>query len=524
LVTRSRDVLLKRVLLPAALVLIIVITVVLWSQRDDIVGFSGEVDSGTSAAGFEWSMSPRFGLDENGDGRPDIPNTFEYVHNLERGSCSPGCAALAPEFTVELDAARSVLDGGTIDLYIWDIRGDGLSQPIELRSAGPQAAVRLPEGTFEVTLTISGEGVEESSSESILVDDILIVALGDSYASGEGNPEIPGAPATWADDGAPNASTVQSLSHDGAHRSGLAGPAQAALGIERADPHTSVTFVFLAASGVTIRDGVLGPFEGVTVGTGDKIDLRPQLQEAAEILGCGTGGGCDRQVDIVTLSVGGNDAGFSFTMGSLIALDGALLFDIVYGNLLEGIMVAAESRLETLPGLFDELDRGLEILNPERVFITAYPSPARTVGSKGFPLCDEIAGDLVFALEIDDVEIEHAETRVLFPLNESIEEAAATHGWTYVSAHVEEFQGHGYCGSAPYEATDYPGNPFPDLPQVVDDPATRWFRQADESNAIQRAPGGQFRPNQLTTTGTLHPNELGHQAYKRALLNAMGYG
>ncbi len=59
---------------------------------------------------------------------------------------------------------------------------------------------------------------------------------------------------------------------------------------------------------------------------------------------------------------------------------------------------------------------------------------------------------------------------------------------------------------------------------MVDDPATRWFRQADESDTIQRAPSGQFRPAQLATTGTLHPNELGHQAYKRALLNAMGYG
>ncbi len=505
-------------------VAVIVVIAVVWSQIGNGESISDGGASGTSTVQFEWSMATRFGLDVNGDGRPDIPNTFEYVHNLEPGSCSAGCAAAAPEFMVELDASLAVRDGGRIDLYVWEIRGERLESPIELRSAGSQAAVRLPEGIFEVTLTIAGEGFEETTSESIVVDDILIVSLGDSYASGEGNPEVPGAPATWADDGASGTATLQALGHDGAHRSGLAGPAQAALEIERADPHTSVTFVFLAASGVTISDGVLGPLEGVTVGSGDRIDLRPQLEEAAEILGCGSSGGCDRDVDIVTLSVGGNDAGFAFTMGSLIALDGALLFDVVYNNLLEGIMVAAELRLDALPELFDELDRGLDVLNPERVFITAYPSPARTVSSKGFPLCGEIAGDLVVALEVDDVESEQAETRVLVPLNELIKEAATTHGWSYVSAHVEEFQGHGYCGTAPYEAALYPGNPFPDLPQVVDDPATRWFRQADESNAIQRAPGGSFRPDQLATTGTLHPNELGHQAYKRALLSAMGYG
>jgi hypothetical protein len=158
------------------------------------------------------------------------------------------------------------------------------------------------------------------------------------------------------------------------------------------------------------------------------------------------------------------------------------------------------------------------------VFITAYPSPARTAAGDDLPLCEEIANDLVFALEVDDVESEQAETRVLLPLNTRIEEAAVTHGWTYVSDHIEEFRGHGYCGTAPYEASLYPGNPFPDQPQAVDDPAVRWFRQAEESKVIQRAPGGEFRPDQLTTTGTLHPNELGHQAYKRALLDAMGYG
>ena len=512
------------VLVPALLVAVIVVSAVLWIQGEDRESSPDTVVSRTQEATFVWSMTPRFGLDANGDGRLDIPNTFEYVHNLEPGSCSAGCDGPNPEFRIELDASGSVVGGAGIEEYVWDIRGEGLASPVELRSAGPRAEVSLTEGAFEITLTVIAEGFETSARESIEVDDIVIVSLGDSYASGEGNPEVGGDPATWADDGSSDAGTIQSLHHDGAHRSGLAGPAQAALEIERADPHTSVTFVFLAASGATIHDGMTGPLENVAVGPGGTIRLQPQLEEAAEILGCDSDGTCNRDVDIMTLSIGGNDIGHAFTMGSLIALDGALLLGPVYDSLLESILVNAEVQLESLPELFDELDRGIDVFDAKRVFITGYPSPTRTVGGDGFRLCEEIAGDLAFTLEVDEVESEQAETRVLVPLNEKIEEAATTHGWTYVGSHVEEFQGHGYCGTAPYEASLYPGNPFPDLPQPVDDPAVRWFRQAEESIAIQGAPSGLFRPEQMATRGTLHPNELGHQAYKRALLDAMGYG
>lgn len=477
----------------------------------------------TDGASFEWSMAPRFGLDVNGDGRPDIPNTFEYVHNLEPGSCAVGCEATTPVFTVELDASGSALDAGEIEEYRWEIEVEGDATSARLRTEEPATTADLPEGEYEVTLVVAGGGVEAAVTQQVVVEDILILSLGDSYAAGEGNPERPGDPPVWADDGTSNPGSKQSLDHDAAHRTGLAGPAQVALEIERADPHTSVTFVFLASSGATIEEGVTGPRVDIPIGSGEEIDLRPQVEEAAELIGCRSSGGCDREVDVVTLSIGGNDAGFSSTIGLLVALDGGLLTDNVQARLLEGIMTEADRGLATLPGLFGELDLALDVLDPEQVFITAYPAPTRTVGDGGTRLCEEIAGDLLFGLEVDAMEIEAAESRLLVGLNERVGQAAADHGWTYVDGHVAEFESHGYCGTAPYEPAAYAGNPFPDQPEPLDDPAVRWFRQAEESNVIQGALDDLFKPEQLSTSGTLHPNELGHQAYKRALLDAMGY-
>ena len=86
------------------------------------------------------------------------------------------------------------------------------------------------------------------------------------------------------------------------NRSALAGQAQAAIALERSDPHTSVTFVHLACSGAEIVTGVIGPYAGVEPPPG-AADLPPQIDQALALIG-------DREVDAVLLSIGGNDAGF----------------------------------------------------------------------------------------------------------------------------------------------------------------------------------------------------------------------
>jgi hypothetical protein len=105
------------------------------------------------------------------------------------------------------------------------------------------------------------------------------------------------------------------------HRSMLSGQARAALMLEQADPHTSVTFLHLSCSGATIARGLNGNTGGQDVetvldplldprintaytGIPAQPEIIPQLDAAVkEISG--------REVDALVISIGGNDVKFS---------------------------------------------------------------------------------------------------------------------------------------------------------------------------------------------------------------------
>lgn len=484
-------------------------------------------------AAFDWEMAPRFGLDGDGDGRIDVPNSEEYVRGLDPGACPGGCAGRMAAFQVTLDATSSRSDSAAIDSYRWEVAAAGSEVVRTLQ--GPRVDVSMAEGDHEVVLTV-GRGADTASvTGTVAVRDHLIVVLGDSYASGEGNPEsnfVTGGAffdevvGLWADDGGADPDAVVAFDHRRAHRSTLAAGAQAALELELADPRSSVTLVFLASSGAAIESGILGPHGGVVyeLPEGGEVapDLAPQLEELAGLLGCGGAAGppaCDRVVDALVVSVGGNDIGFGAIWGGLVALDPLLDVGGAYDRLVEEVLVSAQERIDRLPDLFEQLAAGVAAaVETEVVLVTAYPSATTTVADGRVVTCPEVAA-LLPGLEIDAAELDLADERVIDPLNDAIAAAAADHGWVFVDGHLEAFQGHGMCGTAPYPPEDYPGNPYPAFVSVPDDPAVRWFRQAEESAAIQGTPDQDFfRPENLATRGTLHPNEYGHQVIKAALV------
>ncbi len=491
-----------------------------------LVALSGCVGDGVlGEPGFDWEMRPRFGLDANSDGRVDLPNSFEYVHGLPPGACRDRCQPSRPRFPVDL----RVLEPGSS--HRWSISGSALDESLDLELVESTLSVALPEGEYKVTLETERIGSRVRSEGRLVVDDILMVVLGDSYASGEGNPEerlmtpglfVDGVSGLWADDGTGGTTGVAD-EHRRAHRSTLAGSAQAALDLERTEPHTSVTFVFLAGSGASIAPGILTPHGGVPYEApdGSVPDLPAQLDRLAEILGC-RGGTCDRVIDHLVISVGGNDMGFGQVWGGLMALDPLLSVPGTYGFLVEGLFAEAERNIAGLAAGYDTLNRALtETLEIGEVYATAYPSSARIDSGSGVELCREVAG-VVVGLEIDENELRAAEARVLGPLNATVQAAADRHGWVYVDSHLDQFAAHGYCGSAPYPPETYPGNPFPQSVGRGDVVGMRWFRQAEESADIQGVPDGSFfRPDTMSTRGTLHPNEFGHQAIKAALLAAI---
>lgn len=510
-------------LLPGLALLAVAIVGCTLQSRSEDSSLPPAVDVAVAGT-FDWSVPERFGLDDDGDGRLDVPNTLEYVLNLGAGDCSGGCAGVIPVFNVVLDATEvKLVDSSSrivpIEKYEWTFAGE---EEVKLDAGeSSQAVVSLPEGRFEVTLEIRGGGQLRTLDGVIEVSDILIVSIGDSFASGEGNPDTPGDPALWADDGMA-AGSLQELAHDLAHRSTLAGPVQAALEIERSDPHTSVTFVFLAASGASLEEGIMGAGREAVASDGQRRSLRPQLDQLSELAGC-TEQGCQRTVDSLLISAGGNDIGFSFTLGSLILLDPALVVNPIYGNLLNNLVSDVESEISDLPSAFTDLVAAVERLDPAAVYLTAYPDPSRVSGGGRLLACESIGGDLVPGLEIDRDELEIVRERILKPLNDTLESIADAEDWVFVDAHIETFAGHGYCGTDPYGEGSYTGSPYPDPVVLSSDQDSRWFRQADESVSIQGG-GGAFRPDRLGTTGTFHPNEFGHQAYKQALLEALNSG
>jgi PKD repeat protein len=453
-------------------------------------------------AKFDWSMPDRFGLDEDGDGVVDIPNTFAN--------------AQPSGFTVNLDANSSMPGGSPIVSHYWIIQGNGLSSPITLNGATPSAS-NLEEGIYSVSLTVAdADGRTDSITKTVVVKDILIVALGDSYGSGEGNPDLPiqydsfgfvKSGARWTDSLQDPLLWGDNRFHSRCHRSAWAGPTQAALSLERADPHTSVTFVFFACSGSSITKGVKEGFRGIEPPTDLNDKLPSQIDQVAAIVG-------SRRIDALIVSFGGNDIGFSDIVEALVML-GPIGYAIPPGLNLLSWDQAIGPILGTLPDLYDSLNTEIQSkLTVSNVYVTEYPDPTHDGSGQ---TCTAMLTDVIFPgivaspatpTGITLPEAEWARSNVIIPLNQAVEAAALKHNWKFVSGISADFLTHGYCAAT--RAANVPEERW------------RWIVTAEESVIHQ---GPVF--NLLTiisaldkgqTKGTLHPNFLGHIAYRDHLL------
>jgi hypothetical protein len=158
----------------------------------------------------------------------------------------------------------------------------------------------------------------------VLVNDRLVVGLGDSYASGEGNPDIP-ARFTQGD---PNdldvlyglrltprkdrGSKVVWLDQR-CHRSMYSYQFKTALQLALANPREAITYVSFSCSGATTDDIISkkqGPREGLR-----KVEV--QLKALRKALTAG--GGAPREIDYLLLSTGGNDVKFSKFLAYVVA-------------------------------------------------------------------------------------------------------------------------------------------------------------------------------------------------------------
>lgn len=231
------------------------------ADKDQGIYFATLVSNPTiSPAKFDWSMTDHFGqVDKNGI----IWFNYEpYYVNPENG------------YEVKFDACASTNSVNSPVSYEWKlvpvkITGKGTVPSPNQLAKTCKVNLNLPEGQYDVSMTATmKDGNKKSWSEHITVKNILIVSIGDSIASGEGNPDraqkfgkfdtVEKGP-VWID--------------KQCHRSEFSGPAQAALQIERQDPHTSVTFLSFACSGAEIYKGLIGAYEGT-----ENSQISPRLR------------------------------------------------------------------------------------------------------------------------------------------------------------------------------------------------------------------------------------------------------
>ncbi len=486
----------------------------------------------------DWSMPDRFGVDADGDGLMDLPNTAAYVHNrvLACGPCPD------PGFRVSIAVSGPAAEEG--DEFSWRITGPS-GETIERHGVLPRLEVLLPEGPHrvevEATLRLSVFTARVRGAGIVAVQDVLVVAIGDSYAAGEGNPEVRrgarGPEPLWGDGGDP----LARAGHARHHRSTVAWPARLALALERDDPRSSVTFVNVASSGARIDWGIL---------TAQGSDTTPQLEQVADLIG-------GRTIDLLLVQEGGNSIGFARLVRALVEADP--LFDPVCYRLMVDQAIAAtadgdwrrgtalrfrlpfdwscvpEERtsgaqlpgVAGLPDAFRRLDAALGRFDIARVVLVGYPDP--TGGGADGAECREIVGDVTPPLRFHEISREEGRrgvAEVLTPLNATLATIAADLGWDFVGGVAEAFAaGHGYCAPWPsYRPMDPAAPGFATTP--LDSPdawyrnpglepfapagaAVTWYRTAGQSVVLQ-GPGAAF-----STEGTLHPNEVGHGVIAR---------
>ena len=496
-------------------------------------------------------MADRFGpgYDCNRNSRPDLPNSYEYVN--------PG------RYDVQLQARIDAIDVPVKGISCrWTI--DGPTGTFKVPSSAPQISTRLKQGTHCVTVTIRlPDGRTASARGTIRVQDILIVVMGDSLATGEGNPEErarwdgisnsdrgsmlrgridPSTPPVWAD-GGPGGNQVRptpagflppaNLLHSRAHRSTRSGAARFAMQLEAEDPHTSVTFVCLAATGARTDDLFRSDRSENNRALSPGPPLPAQLDELHAIAG-------SRPVDVLILAIGFNDTHAIELLGKLIQreiqfVDPLLLLaayptrraasDAATSNvdaLVDPTTIAAFKRLEPaarrkaidqdvslIYDLAEAAETGLAVAKDQLVRLGSaiandpilthaearlleYPDLTRD--SRGATAA-VILEDLVPVLRVNRRELDLASERLLRPLNKILSDAADRQRWTYVGGIFDSFATHGYAAN------------------------DTWLVRAKESEQIQgpRLTSVGYLRGEVAP-GMLHPNERGHQAIADRLL------
>jgi hypothetical protein len=420
-------------------------------------------------ARFDYTLHDRTTVDHRG-AVTNLNPSWEHVH--------------PSGWWVDLDACVSS-PREIITSHRWEIELPDELKVVEVPPdrCGVEVRIDAPQGSYPVTLTVNdSEGREDTTTGTLTIKDHVIVSLGDSVASGEGNPDVP--------------ATEGELRWDNTkcHRSGWTSPAQAARRIEESDRHSTVTFISLACSGASIWEGIVGKYAGADPrnndGTWNDDLLDPQIIAANKVLCVGGYGNCYekdeplRKIDALLLTVGANDLHFS----TIVYECAHPLDNPCYSRAVSDTVNRLENDLPELPTRLDYMSDMLDTwLDYNQLIYPMYFDP--TFNEGGFT-CEEMIFPGPINGSISNEEAQWAHREVIGPLNTNIMTAAQRANnlgrrWNVVRM-APRFVTNGYCT----------------------DDAHRAIVRYDESQLVLN--GGD--------TGTMHPNWRGHQFYEEEIL------
>jgi hypothetical protein len=390
-----------------------------------------------------------------------------------------------------------------------------------------------------VSVTMTRDGIAANvPAKPFEFRDVIIGTLGDSFISGEGNPQMAlrypaeqaGKRSDWLD--------IR------CHRSLFTGISIAAFRLAQRNPTTSVTFLPMACSGAEVSQGELTanylgretPFQALTIveatlpddGQAPRWDgvsldtiykpdaclpqaypgracLLPSQLSALKAALCPTGAPCNRP-DLMVLSSGGNEVGFG-TVVSRAARGGN-----PDAKTRQQVTDGFRRLLDPDTGHFRRLhDQVTSTLVPKNVFMVGYLDPTLMRSSvycsdrlrQSYGMSNSF-GNVTFVpawakflgAGVSEYWVRYAHTNILLRLNSELKQLAARHkndNWRYVGLAQSRVTGHGYCLAR-----------------------GRWFNTYEDANRLQ---GLVATDNDLAgeaiggvPTGAMHPNIYGHDA------------
>lgn len=479
-------------------------------------------------------------------------------------------------------------------------------------AAKPLAAKVSYNDTHHITVTLP-DGARTLSTD-IVVRDILIVSFGDSFSAGEGNPEKPvawsntfsdygrssrhgtfpqivdnfpvrlGGAEFWGDNAA-------NWTNSQCHRSLYSGHTKAALQYALEHPHGTVTLLNYSCTGAEVFEGILNAWWARDVAQ-QHWDDAPQLVKAlrdlcddqsaymqtdwskgdrndkhfndkiADIAKCGK---LIRSIDVLLLSIGGNDIGFanmiantSINVPASGPLKGGRPWAYGIWRAASGPQTFAAGRAKAralLPGHYRELARQLQAylsVDAGKVILSAYPDVS--TDEHGKTCQTRTTGMDVHAIfgTNNPAASDQAEAFTDF-LHTFMKTQAARLGWQFADQHVADakadnnFRGHGLCANGappdspvdPTVTTRFPRPTLPGSPPFVwtpfyptdyppYSPRNRWLVTPNDSYLATNyldSHLGLDDPVQpvyaATLSGSFHPNALGQAALADSVLVSM---